>query len=467
MSLCSTFKAVLATGTAELVVSGVELATLAPDDGPGLGSERGQPPASRGKISVNAECARARERDLGIAARIVTILGYAPPMLDRTRLDRAVDELGSALEALAIRIHESPELAYDEHQAAAWISELVEKQGTPVERSLGGLPTAFRARAGNGSGPRVAILAEYDALPEIGHACGHNLIAAGAVGAFLALSRHAAELGGSVELIGTPAEEGGAGKVRLLEAGAFAGIDAAMMYHPYDRDILSHPALATRRVTLTFKGAPAHAAIAPWEGQSALAACMETFRLIDAQRVLFRDGVRVHGIITDGGQAVNVIPERAASVFLVRAPEVGELERVAAIVERCARGAALACGVEVAIEIKPGYKSMRNNLALARRFGAALESLGRKARETDPRVGSGSTDMGDVSHALPSIHPYLAICNEGETACHEHEFAACARSPRGLETMRVAAKAMARTAADLLEDSALLGAVREEFASRV
>jgi metal-dependent amidase/aminoacylase/carboxypeptidase family protein len=193
---------------------------------------------------------------------------------------------------------------------------------------------------------------------------------------------------------------------------------------------------------------------------------METFRLIDSQRVCFRDGVRVHGIITDGGQAVNVIPERAACLFLVRSLEADELARVAGIVERSARGAALALGVEVDIEVRTGYKSMRNNLTLARRFGQALESLGRKPRESDGRVGSGSTDMGDVSHAIPSIHPYLAICDEGATACHEHEFAACAKSPRGLQTMLVAAKAMARTTADLLEDAALLGAVRDEFGSR-
>jgi amidohydrolase len=387
--------------------------------------------------------------------------------LDRSSLDRAVDEVSPLLETLAIEIHERPELAYREHYATEQISALVERQGSNVERSLGGLETAFRARAGAGRGPRVAILAEYDALPEIGHACGHNLIAAGAVGAFLALARHAGELAGTVELLGTPAEEGGAGKVKLLDAGAFAGVDAAMMYHPYDRDILVHPALATRRVTMTFRGAPAHAAIAPWEGKSALSACLETFRLIDAQRVGFRDGVRVHGIVTDGGQAVNVIPERSSCLFLLRAPDGDELSRITAIVERCAQGAALALGVEVEIDSRPGYKSMRNNLTMARRFGAALELFGRKPRETDARVGSGSTDMGDVSHAVPAIHPYLAICEEGETTCHEHAFAACARSRRGLETMLVAAKAMARTAADLLEDAALLGAVREEFASRV
>jgi amidohydrolase len=383
--------------------------------------------------------------------------------LDRRALDQAVDESYSSLTELAARLHEHPELAYQEHRASSWIAELLEASGVRVERALGGVETAFRARVGSGSGPRVAILAEYDALPEIGHACGHNLIAAGAVGAFLAFVRQQKPLAGTVELIGTPAEEGGGGKIRLIDAGAFRDVDVAMMYHPYDRDILAHPALATTRTTLSYKGAPAHAAIAPWDGNSALTACLETFRLVDSQRVHFRDGVRVHGIVTDGGQAVNVIPERAEALFLLRAPSLSELARVREIVERCARGAALACGVEVDVQMRAGYKNMRNNLTLARRFGAALETLGRRPRESDPGVGAGSTDMGDVSHLVPSIHPYLAICDEGETLCHEREFAACARSPRGFETMRVAAKAMARTTAEVLEDAALLSAAREEF----
>ena len=390
-----------------------------------------------------------------------------PMPIDRTSLDLAVDQLRPVLVTLAERLHDTPELAYQEHRAAGWLAEAIEAEGLAVERALGGLPTAFRARIGHGE-PRVAILAEYDALPEIGHACGHNLIAAGALGAFLAIGRVACGdggLAGSVELIGTPAEEGGGGKVRLLDAGVFAGVDAAMMYHPYDRDLLAHPALATTRLTFTFRGAPAHAAIAPWDGQSALTACLETFRLIDAQRVHFRDGVRVHGIISDGGQAVNIIPERAACVFQLRATTLAELSRVTAIAQRCARGAALACGVEVEVEEQLGYKSMRNNMSLARCFGDALAALGRPAAEADPSVGAGSTDMGDVSHAVPSIHPYLAICDKGHALCHQHAFAACARSERGHETAATAAKAMARTAVELLENQALLARVRAEFAA--
>jgi len=383
--------------------------------------------------------------------------------LDRKALDLCVDELSQELSALSRQIHAHPELCFEEHQASTWLGDCLERElGGPVERGVGGLATAFRARVGTGS-PRVAILAEYDALPDIGHACGHNLIAGGAVGAFLALARGAASLPGSVEIIGTPAEEGGGGKIKLIEAGVFQGVDAAMMFHPFDRDILAHPALCSMRIAIAYEGVPAHAAAAPFAGKSALTACLETFRLIDSQRVHFRDGVRVHGIVTNGGQAVNVIVEHAASEFTLRAQTSAELERVREIVLRCARGAALACDVSVSFEEKRGYREMRNNLTMARRFGAALEALGRNPRETDARVGAGSTDMGDLSLYLPSIHPYLAICDEGESLCHEHRFADCAASERGMSTMLVAAKAMARTTLDLLEDPKLLGDVRREF----
>ena len=383
--------------------------------------------------------------------------------LDRALVDRSVDEIGDRLVDLSRKIHEHPELSLAEHQASAWIAELVEGLGqVPVERGIGGLPTALRARAGAESGPRIAVLAEYDALPEIGHACGHNLIAGAAVGAFLALARHRSSLAGSIELYGTPAEEAGGGKVRLLEAGAFAGVDAAMMFHPFDRDLLAHPTLATVRISVKFHGAPAHAAFAPWDGRSALTACMDTFRLIDSQRVHFRDGVRVYGIIRKGGVAPNIIVEDAEAEFTLRATTTSGLDPVMKTVERCARAAALASDVSVEIEREMGYHELVSNMTLARRFGAALTALGRTPRDTDARIGSASTDMGDVSAALPAIHPWLAICDEGETLCHEREFAVCARSERGFETMLVAAKAMARTALDLFENPELVEQARAE-----
>jgi amidohydrolase len=370
-------------------------------------------------------------------------------------IDEQVERLEDELVALARAIHAEPELAFQEHASVSRIAELIERHSVRVERPLGGLDTAFRARIGSGQGPRVAILAEYDALPEIGHACGHNLIAAGAVGAFVALAALEDRIGGTIELVGTPAEEGGGGKIRLIEAGVFDGVDAAMMFHPFDRDVLMHPALASSWLQMVFRGKPSHAAIAPEEGRSALTACMDTFRLVDGQRVRFPDGVRVHGIIRHGGDAVNIIPERAECEFSLRAPAKELLLEISAVVERCARGAATASDVEVVISARQGYLDMHNNEPLARRFGEHLRALGRVPRDRDPTVGAGSTDMGDVSHRVPAIHPWLAICDEGEALCHQRRFADCAADERGMSTMLVAAKSLARTAMDVLEDSSL------------
>ena len=213
----------------------------------------------------------------------------------------AIDARAAALAQLARKIHANPELRFEEKQASAWLADTVEQSGIAVERGVGGLPTAFRARVGRGGGPRVAILAEYDALPEIGHACGHNLIAGGAVGAFLGLASVAKDLGGEVLLLGTPGEEGGGGKIKLLEAGAFEGVDAAMMFHPLDRDLLSHSSLASEWLTFSFTGRPSHAAASPWDGRSALSAVIQTFNLIDSQRVHFRDGSRVRSATCSPG----------------------------------------------------------------------------------------------------------------------------------------------------------------------
>jgi amidohydrolase len=380
-------------------------------------------------------------------------------------IDQAVDAGADELLALSRRIHQNPELRFEEHQASAWLAEFVESRGHRVERGVAGLPTAFRASAGKGS-PRIAILAEYDALPGVGHACGHNLIATAAAGAFVAAATAVGKVGGEVVLLGTPAEEGGGGKITMVEAGAFAGVDAAMMFHPFDRDLLAHTALASLWLTFHFQGVPSHAAIAPHAGRSALTACLDTFRLIDGQRVHFRDGVRVHGFVLDGGQAVNIVPERAACEFSVRALDGGELERVRAIVERCARAAAMASDVTVEIELRKGYRDMVNNMALARRFGAHLQALGRTPREWDDGVGAGSTDMGDVSHVVPSIHPWLAIVGEGEALCHEHRFADAAGTQGAGRTALLAAKTLARTAVDFLSDAELRSAVSAEWRGR-
>jgi amidohydrolase len=378
-------------------------------------------------------------------------------------IDATVEREREALAKLNLDIHANPELRFEEHKAAGWIASMLRARGMDVESSLGGMPTALRAKRGDPKGPRVAILGEYDALPEIGHACGHNLIATSAVGAFLAAAAVVDRTGGEVIFLGTPAEEGGGGKIKMIEAGVFDGLDAAMMFHPFDRDILAHAALASVWLAMTFHGSPAHAAAAPHDGKSALQACMDTFRLVDGQRVRFRDGVRVHGFVTNGGQAVNIIPEHAACEMSVRARDTRELARVQAIVERCAKAAAMASEVNVEIVVRQGYRDMRNNMTLARRFGEHLSAMGRTARETDDRVGAGSTDMGDVSHVVPSIHPYLAIVDENEALCHQHAFAVAAASERGVRSALEAAKALARTSAELLSDAELRRAVRDEW----
>ncbi len=386
------------------------------------------------------------------------------------RIDAVIDGHAAALSELALKIHSHPELRFEEHRAAEWIAETVRSlTDLPVERPFGGLATALRARCGT-SGPRVAILAEYDALPHVGHACGHNLIAAGAVGAFVAvasvLREQAPHLHGGADLVGTPAEEGGGGKILLLEAGAFEGVEAAMMFHPFDRDLLAHPTLANVWLHFDFYGKASHAAIAPWDGQSALSAVTNTFHLIDSQRVHFRDGVRVHGFVTQGGEAVNIVAERASCEFSVRATNVRELERVRAIVERCAKAAAMASDVRLEVTARRGYKDLQNNMPLADTFGAHMKNLGRNPKRTDPDAGAGSTDMGDVSHAVASIHPWVAICDEGETTCHQQAFAKCAASERGVEGMLSAAKAMARTTVDFLGDERLRASARAAWEAR-
>jgi amidohydrolase len=238
------------------------------------------------------------------------------------RITAAIDAAADDLVALARRIHAHPETAFNEHQAAAWLTETLARHGFVVERGIAGLETAFRAEIrGVRPGPTVAILAEYDALPELGHACGHNLIACAAVGAGIGLAAVRDALPGTVLVLGTPAEEGGGGKVIMLQRGAFAGVDAAMMFHPAGYTVAERPSLASYRLTVRFAGKAAHAAAAPYEGVNALDALIQTFTAVGLLRQQLRDDARVHGIITYGGAAPNIIPDRAEAVFTCRAAD--------------------------------------------------------------------------------------------------------------------------------------------------
>jgi amidohydrolase len=377
---------------------------------------------------------------------------------------RAIDSYREKVIGISREIHEHPELKFEEHFASDLLARSIRALGVKVETGTAGLKTAFRADFG-ASGPTVAILAEYDALPN-GHSCGHNLIAGAALAAAAGLAAIRQNLPGRVVLMGTPAEEGGGGKITLLDKGAFKGVDAALIAHPYDSEFSNIPALATQHLRITFRGRAAHAAAAPWDGASALSAVIQTFQSVDAARVHLRDLSRVHGVITNGGQAVNIIPELTQCEFLARATTSGYAAEVAARIIRCAEAAAAATGVRVEHALIGGYKNMISNRAIVDVYARHSKALGTPTPDAPVGMPTGSTDMGDVSHALPSIHPLFQISDTGNGNCHEDAFVKFTDSERGYAAMIRVAKAMALTAYDLMAKPEVLRAAREEFAAR-
>ena len=322
----------------------------------------------------------------------------------------AVEAIRPELIQLSKKIHQHPEVKFEEHKASRWLSEAAEDAGFRVERPIAGLETAFRASYGK-DGPTVAFLAEYDALPKLGHACGHNLIGPASLGAALALQSVVAHHGGSVQLIGTPGEEGGGGKVILAEAGIFDGVDAAIMIHPYKSSHPSMGTLAATRWDVSFRGVPAHAAMAPHLGRNALDAVRLAFAGIDALRQQVRDDVRIHAIVTDGGAAANIIPETAAMNAIARSKDgtylFGEL---VPRLEDVFRGAALMTGTE--LELTPSalpYREIAANAPLEEAFTRHATRRGRTVTPYDMADGTGSTDMGNVSQAVPGLHGMLDI----------------------------------------------------------
>jgi amidohydrolase len=377
---------------------------------------------------------------------------------------RAIDSYKEKVVSLSHEIHEHPELKFEEHFACDLLTRAIEELGLEVHAGTGGMPTAFRSEFGL-PGATVAILAEYDALPN-GHSCGHNLISGAALAAAAGLAAIRNNLPGRIVLLGTPAEEGGGGKIILLDQGAFKGVDAAMMAHPCDVEFRSMPALATQHLRITFHGRAAHAAAAPWDGASALSAVIQTFQSVDAARVHFRDNSRVHGIITNGGQAVNIIPEVTQCEFLARATTSAYAAEIAKRILRCAEAAATATGTRMEHQLIGGYKNMINNHAMTQLYARHSETLGTRSPEAPPGMPTGSTDMGDVSHALPSIHPLFQISDTGTGNCHEDAFVRYADSERGYAAMIRVAKSMALTAYDLLANPDALDAAKSEFAAR-
>ncbi|MFW6118643.1 MAG: M20 family metallopeptidase, partial [Chloroflexota bacterium] len=348
-------------------------------------------------------------------------------------------------------------------KASAWLTGYLEDNGFYVEQGIAGLATAFRATYGQGR-PRIALLAEYDALPKIGHGCGHNIIATSAVGAAVASKSVIDQLGGSIVVLGTPGEEAFGGKIDMVKAGAFKEIDVAMIVHPDVHNMVTVQALSCSSLEVEFFGQPAHAAAQPHKGINALEAMILAFTAINSLRQHIRSEARIHGIITDGGEAANIVPAHSAAVFLIRAQDDEYLAELKNKVLNCFEGASVATGARLEYRWREkAYAPMKNNSNLAGLFKQNLESLGRHVKAFDPEFGFGSTDMGNVSQVVPSIHPTIAIASP-EVFIHTQEFASAAASEAGHEGFMDAAKAMAMTVADILQPG-MLDRIKQEFQS--
>ena len=380
----------------------------------------------------------------------------------KERATEEVVKIQDKLLELSRRIHANPEVGYQEYKAVAWTTEPLERAGFRVERGLGGMPTAYLAAWGEGH-PAVAFLAEYDALPAIGHGCGHNIIASSAVGAGLAAVAALGERPGMVAVVGTPAEEMGGGKVALARLGIFNRFDAVMMVHPGLRDTIATESLACTGIEVEFYGRAAHASAEPEKGINALDALVLAFNGINALRQHIRSDARIHGIITSGGDAPNIIPSHTAASFYVRARQEEYLDELGERVLMCLRGAAKATGA--CLEHRWAdwrYAALKNNRPLMDAFAANVRALGRQPQPPEPTEGFASTDTGNVSVVAPTIHPSLAIAHPG-TLRHSPEFARAAVSPEGDKGLLDASKAMAMTAIDVFTDPDLLQRIIADF----
>ena len=382
----------------------------------------------------------------------------------KQRVMHEVDIRRGELIRIADTIHANPEVAFEEVESAALLCDVLEGNGFDVVRGAGGLETAFVATLqGREGGPTIALLAEYDALPGLGHACGHNLIGTAAVGAGLALKEVLPDLAVTILIIGTPAEEGGGGKAYLVDAGIFDVVDAAMMVHPSNRNMTRRHSLTSYKVSIEFFGRAAHAAAKPDEGINALEAMILTYNGINALRQHLRDDARVHGVITHGGQAPNIVPDYTAARFYVRALDTPYCSEVLEKLQACAEGAARATGARLEFkEYAPRYDAIWPNPKLADLVEANMNALGVQVKAPDPDERMGSSDMGNVSQVVPALHPYVAIGPE-ELGGHTIEFREAAASAAGHEGMVKAAKLMAMMAVDLLTTPAALVEVKQAF----
>ncbi|MGF9979644.1 M20 family metallopeptidase [Viridibacillus arvi] len=379
----------------------------------------------------------------------------------KERIKHAIEERDAELGEIALKIHTNPELSFEEQKAVEWLTAPLIQAGFQVEKGIANLETAFRATwEGTPGGPTIALLAEYDALPEIGHACGHNLIGTAAVGAALALKDSCPDLPGRIVVLGTPAEEDGGGKIIMCQKGVFDNIDAVMLCHPHQKTIVLRGGLACVDATFKFFGKQSHASSAPEKGISALDALINSFVAINTLRQFFKEDVKIHGIISKGGDAPNIVPGFCEAKFILRASTVKELDVVREKVYAAVRNSAKAVGALVEVSEGLVYAERNNNKEMAMLFQRNLELMGIEVSEPPKKGGIGSSDIGNVGQVTATIHPYIEI---GDVTAHTPEFCQAAGSEKGLKALNHAAKALAMTAFDLCIDSDALRRVREEF----
>ena len=395
-----------------------------------------------------------------------TLAGTNPaaPFADaKLRLAGAVGAAADEIIELSHRIHSHPEEAFAEIRAAGWIADALTRHGYIVEHPAGSLATAIRATlqgGRGGSGPRIGVLAEYDALPGLGHGCGHNTMAASGVGAAIALASIAGDLPGEIVFLGTPAEERGSGKQTMIEDGLFDGLDAALLFHPCDRNHVASQPLAAEDVEVVFHGLQAHASADPWKGRNALDAMILLFSSVGLWRQQLRPTARVHGIIQEGGTAANIIPDRTRAWFMLRSPDQADYEAMKTRFRELVDGAALATQTTADVTFSGGSMTMNANAVLEARWVENAAAYG--IADVGPDANSGSTDMGNVSWICPTIHPDLAIAPEG-TAGHSIEFRDAAATPTADATTLLAATLVAQVAYELFADPELVTAAWRDF----
>ena len=390
-------------------------------------------------------------------------VAQAPVSQLKDGISTRIDVLRPELERIGRDIHANPEIGYEERQAVGWLTALLREHGFEVEVGVANTPTAFVATRRNGTGPSIAFLSEYDALRGLGHGCGHNLIATASVGAGIALADALDRFPGRIQVIGTPAEEGGGGKIRLIRGGLFQEVDAAMMFHPDTRTQVLHWALAVTHMHFEFIGRAAHASGDPEKGINALDAFVLAYNGISMLRQHIKEGARLHGFLKEGGTAPNIVPERTSGEFLVRARDEAYMRELVQKVKNIFQAAALAtgCSVKLTFDEDP-YSDLRNNSVLAALFEENLRRLGIDPVEPVPWENAGSTDMGNVTHVVPGLHPTLAIA-PADVPGHSQAFLEASGSLRGYQAMVDAAKALAMTGADLLADPSLVEKAKAEF----